>query len=87
MGHEVIAALTVAYLSCFVVAAAPAIARIVRRRSSADCSLWREWFVLAGVAIQLAVFVAERASWPVLISPIASGVSIGTLIAVTLRFR
>lgn len=82
-----IAALTVAYLACFVSAAVPGIARIVRRRSSADCSLWREWLVFAGVLCQLAVFVAERASWPVLISPIASGVSIGTLIAVTLKFR
>jgi hypothetical protein len=82
-----IAALTVAYLACFWAAALPAIARIYRRKSSADCSVWREWFVLAGICLQLIVFVSESATWPVLISPIASGISLSTLLAVVYRFR
>jgi hypothetical protein len=83
----VIAALTVAYLACFTTAAVPGIARILKRRSSGDCSLWREGLVFVGVCLQLAVFIHEGASPYVLASPITSGVSIGTLIAVTLRFR
>lgn len=79
--------LTACYLACFIGAAWPAIARIIRRKSSVDCSLWREWLVLCGVLIQLGVFVAEQASWPVLVSPIASGIGLSTLIAVTLRYR
>lgn len=82
-----IAILTVAYLACFQIAAIPAVIRIIKRRSSADCSLWREGLVFVGVCIQLAVFLMADASPYVLASPITSGVSIGTLIAVTLRFR
>lgn len=82
-----IAALTVCYLACFSLAAVPGIRRIIRRKSSGDCSLWREWLVLAGVVTQLAVFTLEHATWPVLVSPIASGISLSTLIAVTLRYR
>ena len=82
-----IAWMTFAYLACFCGAAVPGILRIIKRRSSGDCSLWREGLVLCGVLIQLAVFIHEGASPYVLASPITSGVSIGTLIAVTLRFR
>ena len=82
-----IAALTVAYLACFTVSAVPGIARVIRRRSSADVSLWHLGLVFTGIVLQLVVFTSEQATWPVLASPITSGVSIGTLIAVTLRFR
>lgn len=79
--------LTCVYLACFCGAAVPGILRIVRRQSSADCSLWREWLVFCGVLVQLVVFAAEQASWPVLISPIVSACSVGTLLGVTYRFR
>lgn len=75
------------YVACFQAAAVPAIVRIYRRKSSADCSVWREWLVLSGIAIQIAVFVHEQATWPVLISPIASGVSLSSLLFIVYRFR
>lgn len=79
--------LALLYVALFQCAAIPQIIRIIKRRSSGDCSLWREGFVLAGVLVQLAVFLKANVGPEVLISPIASGVSIGTLICVTLRFR
>ena len=82
-----IAALTFAYLACFTLSAAPGIVRVIRRRSASDLSLWHLGLVFCGVCIQLAVFVMEDASPYVLASPITSGLSIGTLIAVAIRFR
>ena len=82
-----IAALTVLYLACFQACGWFAIARILKRQSSADLSVWREWLLLAGVSIQIVVFISEQATWPVLISPIASGLSLSTLLAVVYRFR
>jgi len=74
--------LTVVYLGCFQAAAVPSIVRIWRRQSSADLSVWREWLVLTGIAVQLVVFWSLDAHWLVLISPIASAVSLGTLLSV-----
>lgn len=82
-----IALLTVAYLACFTLSAAPGIVRVIRRRSSSDLSLWHLGLVFAGICLQTIVFVSENASPYVLASPITSGISIGTLIAVSLRFR
>ncbi len=79
--------LTIAYLACFQACGWFAIARILKRQSSADLSVWREWLLLAGVAIQVVVFASENATWPVLISPIASGISLSTLLAVVYKFR
>lgn len=77
-----IAALTVIYIGCFQLAALPAIRRVMRRRSSADLSVWREWLVLAGVAIQFYVMLETGVhSWAVLASPIASACSVGGLLA------
>lgn len=82
-----IAVLTVCYIACFTASAIPGILRVIRRRSSADLSLWHLGLVFVGVCLQLAVFLHEGATGYVVASPIASGVSVGTLIAVTLRFR
>jgi hypothetical protein len=83
----VIVALTVAYVVCFQAAAWPAIVRIARRKSSADLSVWREWLVLTGVAMQAVVMIRTGAAWPVLVSPLASAVSLVTLLAVVYRHR
>ncbi len=77
-----ITALTVAYLLCFQCAAWPAIARIIRRGSSADLSVWREWLVLAGVVAQFAVFYLTGSGWEVLISPLVSGATLVAMLAV-----
>lgn len=81
-------ALTVVYLLCFQCAAIPAMTRLVRRRSSSDLSVWREWLVLAGVAAQLAVYVGVGVrDWRVLVSPVASGASVAALLALIYRYR
>lgn len=79
--------LTVFYLACFCACAVPGIVRIVRRRSSRDCSVWREWLLLAGIAAQFAVMVLTGASVYVWISPLASACSIGTLLLVIYHYR
>lgn len=80
-------ALTIVYLACFQAAAAPAIARVLKRRSSADCSLWREGLLLAGVSAQFAVMRLTGADWRVFISPLASGTSILVLAGVVWYYR
>lgn len=82
-----IVALTLFYVLCFQAAAWPSIVRIARRRSSADLSVWREWLVLAGVGAQATVMVKTGAAWAVLVSPLASAVSLVTLLAVIYRHR
>ena len=79
--------LTVIYLTCFVGCAVPSIVRVVRRRSSEDLSIWREVLLLSGVTVQLSVFVLVGSPWQVWISPVLSAVSVGTLLAVTYRYR
>ena len=82
-----IAVLTIAYLALFNLAAIPSIVRIVQRQSSHDLSVWREWLVLVGVGIQFVAFWLAGASWTVLISPIASGLSLSVLLVTVYRFR
>jgi hypothetical protein len=79
--------LTLVYLTCFQTCAWFSIARVWRRRSSSDLSLWREWFLIVGVTAQFAVMWRTGADWRVLISPIASGTSIAALLYVVYRFR
>lgn len=80
-------ALTVGYIMAFQACAVPAIARMVRMKSSKTCSIWREVLILTGVTLQGVVMVRTEASWFVLASPIASSVSIFTLLLVVLYFR
>lgn len=82
-----IALATACYLACFQAAAVPAMLRVMRRRSSADLSTWREWLLLAGVAIQFGVMWATGASWYVLVSPLVSAGSLGALLVVVYRHR
>ena len=82
-----IAALAVVQVCLFQVAAIPAVLKIYKRQSSADCSTWREWLVLCGVVIQLGIMIHEQASWPVLASPIASAASLLVLLSVIYRYR
>jgi predicted membrane protein len=84
----VIAAATVLYLVCFQCAAAPAIFRILKRRTSSDLSTWREWLLLCGVCVQFGVMWASGVrSWAVLASPIVSACSLLTLLIVVYRHR
>lgn len=81
-------ALTLLYLLLFQACAVPQIVRLVRRRSSGDMSVWREWLLLLGIGVQLAVFVlAGVRDWRVLVSPIASGSSIAVLLLLVYRYR
>jgi hypothetical protein len=83
-----IAAATVLYLACFQAAAVPALVRVIRRKSSADLSLWREWLLLCGVCVQFGVMWASGVrSWAVLASPIVSACSLLTLLIVVYRHR
>ena len=80
--------LTIGYVSCFQLAAAPAVVRIVKRRSSADLSIWRELLLLCGVGLQLTVFLMLGVTdWRVLISPIMSGLSVAVLLGLVARYR
>ena len=80
-------ALTIAYVACFQACAIPALARVVRRGSSHDLSVWREWLLLAGVAVQFVVMTLTGASWYVKVSPIASGLSVAVLLGAIYWFR
>lgn len=76
-------ALTLLYMACFMACGWPAIARIVRRGSSADLSYWREILLLVGVTAQFAVMMIERVGWHVFISPINTFLSVTcTLVAI-----
>jgi predicted membrane protein len=83
----VINALVLFQICCFQACAVPSIARIVRRGSSADLSVWREILIICGACAQLAVMVATRAAWQVKISPVLSLVNIGILLGVIVYFR
>ncbi len=80
-------AITVFYVACFQCAGIPSIVRVLRRRSSADLSLWREKLLLMGIAGQLAVMGLTHAAWPLVAGAVASALSIGTLLIVALRHR
>lgn len=82
-----IRALMWVYLACFTFAAAPGIVRVIRRGSSADLSVWREWLVLTGIVLQFVVFWQSGASWRVWISPVTSGLSLLILLGVVYRHR
>lgn len=79
--------LTVVYLACFAACGWPSIVRMMRRKSSADLSVWREWLLLVGVVAQLAVMRQTGAAWQVWISPINTFVSVGTALIVIYRYR
>ena len=79
--------LTLFYLACFAVCAAPAIVRIRRRKTSADLSIWREISLLAGVSGQFAVMVLTGAVWQVYVSPLVTAASVGILLAHIWRYR
>ncbi len=79
--------LTLFYLACFAVCAAPAIVRIRRRKTSADLSIWREILLLAGVSGQFAVMLLTGASAYVWISPIVTAISVLVLLAMIFRYR
>lgn len=79
--------LTAIYLTCFGLCGWPAIARMIRRKSSADLSVWREWLLLVGICAQFVVMVQTGAVWQVLISPVNTFVSVGTALVVIYRYR
>jgi hypothetical protein len=83
-----ITALTLAYLALFVGCALPQIVRLCRRKTSQDCSTWREWALLSGICLQFSVFLLTGVrDWRVLASPVASFLSISTLLALVYRYR
>lgn len=77
----------VVYLACFQACAWPGILRIRRRRSSSDLSVWREWILLAGVAVQLGVMLHDGASWRIWLSPVMSLTSVSILLWHIYRYR
>ena len=79
--------LAIAYLVCFQACAWPGIIRIRRRQSSADLSLWREWLVVAGASLQLAVMFHDAATWRIWVSPVMTLVSVGVLLWHVYRYR
>lgn len=79
--------LTLVYVLCFQLCAWPAIARIVRRGSSDDLSIWRELILLVGVACQFTVMQATGADWKVWISPLLSATNITVLLILISRYR
>lgn len=80
-------ALTVLYLACFQAAAWPSVVRILRRRSSADLSVWREVIILVGVTAQFQVMMSSGVPWHVWVSPIFSAANVGLLLGVIWRYR
>ena len=68
--------LTAFYLLCFNACAWPSVIRMVRRGSSADLSIWREWLLLGGVTAQFLVMLSTGADWRVWLSPLFSGASV-----------
>lgn len=72
--------LAVLYLTCFQCCALPAVLRIRRRQSSQDLSVWREWLLLVGVAVQLSVMLQSQAPWQVWLSPVLSFLSLSILL-------
>ena len=79
--------LTIGYLCAFQFCAVPAAYRLIKRRSSADLSTWREWLILAGITLQLGVMLQTGAAWQVVISPILSGVNVSVLLVLIYRYR
>jgi len=82
-----ITAIVVFQIACYQVCAVPSIARIVRRRSSADLSIWREVLIICGACAQLSVMFLTGAAWQVKISPILSLANICVLLGVILWYR
>lgn len=75
--------LTLLYMACFMSCGWPAIARIIRRGSSADLSYWREILLLVGVCAQFTVMRMEGAGWHITISPVNTFFSVVcTLVAI-----
>ncbi len=79
--------LTALYLSCFAACGWPSVARVIRRGSSADLSVWREWLLLVGVCAQFSVMRLDGAHWQVWLSPLNSFVSVAVLLAAIYRYR
>lgn len=79
--------LAVVYLSAFQLCAAPSIVRILRRKSSDDLSVWREWLLLFGCSVQLVVMLRTGAAIQIIVSPIATMLSVSVLLLVIRRYR
>lgn len=79
--------LTFIYLTAFQACAIPAILRVIRRRSSADLSVWREWLLVLGVSTQFYVMVVTGADWRVWVSPICSGAGVLAMLVCIYRYR
>lgn len=75
------------YLAAFQFCAAPAAIRVVRRKSSDDLSVWREWLLLFGCSVQLVVMLRTGAAIQIIVSPIATMISVSVLLYVIRRYR
>lgn len=82
-----ISLLTALYLCCFQLCAWPAVARIVKRGSSKDLSIWREVLLMVGASSQLVVMLQTGVVWQVAISPVATIINVAVLTAVILKYR
>lgn len=61
--------------------------RIIRRGSSGDLSIWREYLLLAGVTAQFLVMILTGADWRVWLSPVLSGLNVLVLLFCIQRYR
>lgn len=79
--------LMVVQIACFQLCAVPTVLRMIRRQSSADLSIWREVLITMGACCQWLLMWLTGADWRVMMSPLASLVSVLLVGALILRYR
>lgn len=78
---------TILQITCFQLCGLPSIVRMVRRKSSGDLSIWREVLLLCGIVCQLTAMALAKVHWLIVLSPIASFLSIATVLGLILWYR
>jgi hypothetical protein len=84
---SIVTVLTLIQIACYQLCAVPGILRIVRRKSSADLSVWREALIISGACFQLVATYLAGAPWQLFMSPITSICSVGTMLGVIVYYR
>ncbi len=79
--------LTTIQILCYQACAWPGIARIIKRKSSSDLSIWREVLILTGASFQIAATYHAHAPWQLFMSPVSSMMSVGTMLGIILYYR
>lgn len=79
--------LTIVQVLCYQGAALPGIYRIIKRKSSEDCSSWREFLVITGACFQLAAMYLADTAWQIYMSPLTSILSVSLMLGVIIHYR